>query len=287
MTTTRRVLITGASSGFGHGAALELARRNHTVFAAMRATQGHNAVIAQAMQSLAADNGWALRVLEVDVTDDASVAAAVASVKGTAGGLDVLVNNAGAAMVGIQETVTLAQAQRVFDVNVFGPLRMNRAVLPLMREQGDGLILYISSGSGRLVLPFVGLYTASKFALEALAETASYELKPLGIDSLIVQPGAYDTRFGTADGVMGEDAARAQAYGPVLATFEGMMAGVREQQRPDPKEVIDLIVAAVEGNGEGQELRVAVGADVQQPVEAINQTAEKVQRQLLSAFGMA
>ncbi len=279
-----RVLITGASSGFGKGTAVELAKRGHTVFATMRGMEGKNAEVARDLRELAEQENLALQVLDLDVTDDASVEQAVSRAVAEAGGLDVLVNNAGIGVMGIQETVTPEQAQQLFDVNVMGVLRVNRAALPHMREQGSGLVIYLSSAVGRLVTPFGGLYAASKFALEALAEAASYELEPLGVRSFIVQPASYGTDFG-ANVVMGADEARVQSYGPVKEMFEGFMANFGAMEQGDSQEVVRVIVNAVEGKVQG--LRQPIGADMKQPVEAMNKTAEAVQKQLLAAFGMA
>ena len=190
---SKRILITGTSSGFGKNASIALAQKGHTVFATMRGVEGKNADQATALREQAQDKGWDLFVLELDVTDDASVTKAVDQAVSKAGGLDVLVNNAGIGNFGIQETFTPEQVQKLFDVNVFGVLRLNRAVLPSMRKAGSGTIIYISSGLGRVLFPFVGPYAATKFAVEALAEAASYELKPLGIHTHIIQPGAYGT----------------------------------------------------------------------------------------------
>ena len=250
----------------------------------MRGVKSKNAEVARDLRELAEQENLALQVLDLDVTDDASVEQAVSRTVAEAGGLDVLVNNAGISVMGIQETVTPEQAQQLFDVNVMGVLRVNRAVLPHMREQGSGLVIYLSSAVGRLVTPFGGLYAASKFALEALAEAASYELEPLGIRSFIVQPGAYGTDFG-ANLSLGADEARMETYGLVKEMFEGFMASFGAMEQGDSQEVVRVIVDAVEGKVQG--LRQPVGADMKQPVEAMNETAREVQQQLLSAFGMA
>jgi NAD(P)-dependent dehydrogenase (short-subunit alcohol dehydrogenase family) len=277
--------MTGASSGFGKGAAIELAKRGHTVFATMRGVDGKNREAAQALRDARNKDDLALHVLELDVTSDASAQQAVAQIIEQANGIDVLVNNAGIGVMGIQETVTTEQAQQLFDVNVLGILRMNRAVLPHMRQQGNGLIIYLSSVLGRIILPFGGLYTASKFAVEALAEAASYELKPLGIDTLIIQPGAYGTSF-NANVLMGNDAERLETYGLVKENMEKFFAGFSALEPGDPQEVVDAIVGAVENMGTEQALRQPVGADMKQPVETLNQAAQAVQQQLLAAFGM-
>lgn len=283
---SKSVLITGASSGFGRDAALALAGRGHTVFATMRGVTGKNAEAAKTLASSASENGWSLHVLELDVTNEGSVNAAVASAVKTAGKVDVLVNNAGVGNFGIQETFAAEQVQKLFDVNVFGVVRTNRAVLPHMREQGSGKIIYISSGLGRVVFPFVGPYAASKFALEAMAEASSYELKPLGIDSLIIEPGAYGTSFG-ANMMQGADPARMENYGPVKEMFAGFAEAFSNMTPGNPQEVVDALVSAVEtGNGDSP-LRQPVGNDMKPAVDAINGVSAQVQQQVLSNFGLA
>src|SRR4029077_15497772 len=134
-----------------------------------------------------------MRAIELDVTDDGSVVRAVQAAMDEAGRVDVLVNNAGYGLMGVTEAVTLEQARRIMDTNFFGAVRMNRAVLPHMRKQRSGLLIHISSGAGRVVIPSLGFYCASKWALEALAEEYRYELAGQAIDSVIIQPGAYPT----------------------------------------------------------------------------------------------
>ncbi len=187
------VLITGTSSGFGRVIAETLARKKYHVFATMRDIKGRNATVARQIAELAKHESLSLQTLELDVTNDSTVEPAVSKVVLQSGRIDVLVNNAGYGVMDLAETVTTAQAQRQFDTNFFGVLRMNRAVLPTMRRQKSGLLLHVSSGAGRLVIPGMGLYCASKFAMEALAEVYRYELASQGIDSVVIEPGAYAT----------------------------------------------------------------------------------------------
>src|SRR5262249_29806630 len=146
------------------------------VFATMREPDGRNSASAAELGELARRSGTALHVLELDVASDVSVDAAIREVIARAGRVDVLVNNAGFGYGGLTETFTLAQVQKIFETNVFGAMRTIRAVLPQMHKQGCGLLLQITSGAGRVVIPGMGLYCASKFALEALTEALHYEL---------------------------------------------------------------------------------------------------------------
>jgi NAD(P)-dependent dehydrogenase (short-subunit alcohol dehydrogenase family) len=201
------VLITGASSGFGRFTAETLAKSGHTVFATMRQPAGKNAPAAQALKAVGT------HVLELDVTSDASVDQAVEAVaRQTGGAIDVLFNNAGRLSAGIQEAFTLDEIKSLFETNVFGPLRMNRAVLPYMRKRRSGLLISTSSVVGRIALPILGTYAATKFALEALADAQRDEVKGFGIDVVVIEAGAHPTEVGN-NGLYPTDAARAAEYG--------------------------------------------------------------------------
>src|SRR5205814_2762622 len=193
MSSKQVVFITGSSTGFGRLFTETLARKGHTVFATMRDPGGRNAKQTSDIRAPAENDSQPIQVLELDVTDDAAVGRAVDAAVAKAGRIDVAINNAGYYLSGLEEAVTTEQAQRLMDTNFLGPVRVNRAVLPHMRRQRGGVLMHISSGAGRVVLPSVGFYCASKFALEALAEAYSYELAGQGIESVIVEPGQYET----------------------------------------------------------------------------------------------
>src|SRR5712691_3685395 len=234
--TQQVVLISGASSGFGRLIAETLARKQFRVFATMRNVSGRNATTASEIAELAKRESLSLQVVELDVTDDGSVERAVNEVTAKCGRIDVLVNNAGYGIMDLAESVTMAQAQRQFDTNFFGVLRMNRAVLPAMKLQGSGLLLHVSSGAGRLAIPGMGLYCASKFALEALAEVYRYELASQGIDSVVIEPGAYATSA-IEKLERGEDPGRKAGYGEMAQIPEKIQARIassRANRRKSP-----------------------------------------------------
>src|SRR5713101_8194417 len=178
----------------------------------MRDPGGRNAKNAAEIRMLAEKDSLPIHVLEMDVTDNASVERAVDAAIAKVGRIDVAINNAGYYLSGLEEAVTTEQAQRLMDTNFIGSVRVNRAVLPHMRRQRSGVLMHISSsGAGRVVLPSAGFYCASKFALEALAEAYSYELAAQGIESVIVEPGQYETPvFGNT--VTGVDQGRTDTY---------------------------------------------------------------------------
>jgi NAD(P)-dependent dehydrogenase (short-subunit alcohol dehydrogenase family) len=175
MAREKIVLITGASSGIGRATAEHLVERGYRVFGTSRNPAGAAPI-----------KGAAL--LPLDVRDDASVETCVATVQNAVGPIDVLINNAGYSVVGAVEETSPSEAQALFDTNFFGTLRMVRAVLPLMRKQGSGLIINTSSVLGFLPAPFMGLYASTKHALEGLSESLDHEVRGFGVRVILIQP---------------------------------------------------------------------------------------------------
>lgn len=188
----KAILITGASSGFGRAGAEHYAHLGAKVFATMRNVPRAEA---EELRKLAADAKLDLTVLELDVTDDDMVARTISEAERLTGrGLDVLVNNAGVGITGPVEVQDMAATRLAFDTNVFGYHRLARAVLPGMRARKSGLIVAVSSQLGRVIAPFAGHYSATKFAVEAMFEQLAYELAPHGIEVSIIEPGGYPTK---------------------------------------------------------------------------------------------
>lgn len=278
------ILITGSSTGFGRLFAETLLRHGHTVFATMRDPAGRNAQNATQLRSLAERESLHLHVLELDVTDDASVEQAVRTAIEHCGRIDVAINNAGYGIIGLAEAVTTEQARQIMDTNFLGAVRVNRAVLPHMRRQCSGLLLHISSGAGRVVVPSMGLYCASKFALEALAETYRYELAGQGIESVIVEPGAYQTAvFGNI--VMAADESRTNTYGPVTQ-FPARLGSALANSAGNAQDVADFILRILETPAGHRQLRYRVSAS-SLGVDEINTLSADVQSRLLDAFGLS
>jgi NAD(P)-dependent dehydrogenase (short-subunit alcohol dehydrogenase family) len=280
------VLVTGASTGFGRLIAETLARHGHTVFATMRDPSGRNAANASEIRALAGRESLPVHVLELDVTNEASVDRAVRSVVDQAGRLDVAINNAGYVVDGLMEAVTLEQAHQLMDTNFFGSVRVNRTVLPHMRKQRSGLLLHVSSGAGRVVLPAFGLYCASKFALEALAETYHYELAAQGIDSVIVEPGPYQTAvFGNI--VLAADKSRTDTYGSANRISAKVNAALAASAG-NPQEVADAVLSIVETPAGQRQLRYRIsptnlGLD---EINEINAVSARIQAHALANFGL-
>ena len=284
MNSKQVVLITGSSTGFGRLFTETLARKGHTVFATMRDPAGRNAKNASEIRAVAEKDSLPIHVLELDVTDDASVERAVDAAVAKAGAIDVAINNAGYSLTGLAEAVTTEQAQRLMNTNFLGPVRVNRAVLPHMRRQRSGTLIHISSAAGRIVVPAMGFYCASKFALEALAESYSYELAAQGIESVIVEPGQYETAiFGNI--VTGSDEARTNTYGAVKEIPAKVNAAL-SSTAANAQEVADAVLRIVETPAGERQLRYFVSPQ-NFGVDEINALTKQVQGSVLEAFGLA
>ena len=183
------VLITGCSTGIGRATAQLLAEKGWRVFASARRTETVN--------DLASDH---ITPLRLDVTDEESMAASVQEVLAKAGRIDALVNNAGYTEGGPLEEATIEEIHRQFETNTFGPLRLAQLALPVMRAQGSGRIVNVSTMGGRVAIPFIGLYNASKFALEALSDALRVETRPFGVSVVVVEPGSTRTNFNAVAG---------------------------------------------------------------------------------------
>ena len=181
----RVALVTGASSGIGEAAAVELARRGFTVYGAARRVERMAALV---------DRG--LHVIGMDVTDDASMTSGVERILREQGRIDVLVNNAGYGSYGALEDVPMEEARRQFEVNVFGLARLTQLVLPHLRAQHSGRIVNVSSIGGKMYEPLGSWYHATKFAVEGLSDSLRVELAPHGVHVIVIEPGAIRTEWG-------------------------------------------------------------------------------------------
>lgn len=257
------VLITGTSSGFGKLAALQFARKGDNVFASMR-----NVAKGGEIEEAASKENLSLKVLQLDVLSDDSVNKAVDHVINDAGSIDVLVNNAGFEIRGAVEEVSDAEARAQFDTNVFGLLRVTRAVLPHMRSRGSGRIINVSSVAGVVGVPFGGLYAASKHAVEALTETMYWELHPFGVSVCLIEPGAFPTEF--SSNIQVADAHDSGPYKQTADEFRNRVGRLAPGGQPqDPKEVADAICNAA--YDESLKLRYPVGGDANLIVGAYKQ----------------
>jgi NAD(P)-dependent dehydrogenase (short-subunit alcohol dehydrogenase family) len=279
---SKTILITGTSSGFGRDTAETLFRAGHTVYASLRGAQDKNREAAEALRNLG------IKTVELDVSDDASVEAGVENVLAEAGKIDVLVNNAGVGSAGVTEAFTAEQAKVVFDTNVIGLIRVTRAVLPSMRQRRDGLIINIGSVLGRVTFPFLGIYGASKFAVEALTDSLRYELSQLGIEVVEVQPSAYPTNFYTGIHTPA-DTEVTKSYGEVGqipdAMFKSFTTRFEGKDAPNPHDVAEAVARLVDQSKGSRAARTVVGAAFGS--DKVNEDVAPVQAKVVEALGLS
>ncbi len=248
-------LISGCSSGFGLSSALHFARAGETVVAGMR-DPGRGSALVEACRP----EGLDVEVVPLDVRDTASVDAAVSGALETHGRIDVLVNNAGQGLSGAIEDTEELEARALFETNVFGPMRLLRAVLPSMRANGTGVVVNVSSIAGRVSAPFAGVYSATKFALEALSEALHYEVRPFGVRVAIIEPGTFATGFAGNRWVAGADGK--SPYAGVQRRWEAATADLPGREQPgDPTSVAAAVYEAATRSD--HPLRRLVGADAE------------------------
>jgi NAD(P)-dependent dehydrogenase (short-subunit alcohol dehydrogenase family) len=284
------ILVTGASTGIGQLSARALAAAGHTVYASMRDVAGRNAARVRELRDWSFANGYDLRAVELDVLSQASADQAVKTIVAEQGRLDVVVHNAGHLVTGPTEAFTPEEISRVFDTNVLGTQRVNKAVLPQMRAQQSGLMLWVSSTTVRGGFPpFMGPYAAAKAAMDSLAVTLSYELTRFGIETSIVVPGAF-TR-GTAhfpNAGKPADQATAAAY----ARYDGLMDQVGARlsaltpDNADPQAVADEI-ARIVALPAGQRPFRAMVDFIDDGATAVTEVAERVREEFAQRIGIA
>lgn len=245
----RTVLITGASSGFGRLTALHLADLGATVIASMRNLDGGRRPEAVSLLAEAKGKPGAVHLVEIDVTKPDQVTAGVTEAERLAGGrLNALFSNAGVGIGGPMELHDEAALELQVQTNLLGGLRMARAVLPGMRARRQGLIVVTSSQLGRIVMPNIGAYCATKFGLEAAFEAMAYELAPFGVEVTIVQPGGYPTNIWKSGAeafqtvLSRTDAERRAAYAQHIGMTDGFMTAPRST---DPTDVAKAVAALI------------------------------------------
>ncbi len=277
----KTILITGCSTGFGFEAAKYLADAGHHVIATMRNMSSKNAPAAEALVKYSEEKEVKLDVMEADVTSDESVA----TLAGQLPVIDVLINNAGVGFSGPVESFTSDQVLAQLDLNIVGTIRMAKAVLPGMRAKGSGLIIQVSSVAGRGAFPGFGIYHASKWGLEGLSETMRYELSPLGIDVVTVEPGPFETNFFPGI-VYSEDDEVRSAYAHVDAFFQGFGEQVQqmfadENAPTDPILVVKKFAELIDTPNGQRPLRNVVGLDF--GMDGYNVATEPVRKAILEA----
>ncbi|MBB3465150.1 SDR family oxidoreductase [Rhizobium sp. BK377] len=285
------IVITGASSGFGALTARALARAGHTVYASMRETQGRNRPQVEAVEAFSKENGVDLKVVELDVASDVSVEAGIAKVIAAEGHIDTIVHNAGHMSFGPAEAFTPEQYAELFDINVLSTQRVNRAVLPHLRKQGKGLVVWVSSSSTRGgTPPYLAPYFAAKAAMDSLAVSYAGELTRWGIETAIIVPGAF-TR-GTnhfAHAGSPADTARVAEYsqGPYRDGPEQALKGLAslEPADADAATVATAIVDVVNMPFGKRPFRTHIDPS-EDGAEIVNGVADRVRAELFRRIGL-
>ena len=281
----KKILITGCSSGFGYDAAKYLVEKGHHVYASMRNTGGKNAKVAAELKEYAKSKGYQLDVVDMDVISDDSVNTAVAQLPE----IDVLINNAGGGWGGAVEAFSSQQCMDQLDLNIVGPLRVSKAVLPGMRKRKSGLIIMVSSIAGRFAFPGFGVYHASKWGLEGLSESMRYELSPHGVDVVLVEPGPFSTNF-FGNMVPAASDEVTTAYNHVTEFNEGfgnnVMALFEDEEAPtDPMIVVKTFEALINLPPGQRPLRTIAGLDF--GAQAINDAVEPLRVASLEGMEVA
>jgi NAD(P)-dependent dehydrogenase (short-subunit alcohol dehydrogenase family) len=286
------IVVTGASSGFGRLTSSRLALAGHTVYASMRETLHRNAPQVAAVKKYAAQHCVDLRAIELDVTSQTSVDAAIEQIIANNGRLDVVVHHAGHMVYGPAEAFTPEQLAELYDINVLSAQRVSRAALPQLRKQGQGLMVWVSSSSTRGgTPPYLAPYFASKAAMDALAISYAGELARWGIETTIIVPGSFTK--GTnhfAHSGKPADTARANEYakGPTADIAEVALKGLAglEPTDADPEGVADAIARVVDMSFGRRPFRVHVDPS-HDGAEVVNGVADRVRAELLRRIGLA
>jgi len=260
MSQDRKVaIITGSSSGIGYETSIALARSGIFTYATMRNLQK-----AIDLESIRDKEMLPLKILQLDVTDDASVNKAIQTIISESGRIDVLVNNAGYGLVGALEDLSMDEIKRQFETNFFGVIRVMQSVLPLMRKQNFGIIVNISSGAGRFGYPSGSAYVSTKFALEGLSESIAYDLDQFGIKVILIEPGVIKTNFDSGMVVAKKSQDGSSPYFNMTQKMDAVFRQLIRNSSP-PSLVADVVVQAVKS--ENPNLRYLAGKDVEQWVE--------------------
>jgi NAD(P)-dependent dehydrogenase (short-subunit alcohol dehydrogenase family) len=274
-------VVTGSSSGIGYETSLLLAKNGFFTYATMRNPDNSNKI-----DNLKQSEKLSLEVLKLDVTDDKSVKEAIAKIANEQGTIDVLVNNAGYALVGPLEELSIQEFKEQFETNVFGVIRVIKEILPIMRKQRHGIIVNISSVAGRIGFPLTSAYVSSKFALEGLSESMAYELEQFGIKVILIEPGVIKTNFDSnlkiGKGVSTTKTTNANDS-PYVDITEKRIAGFkpRFENGLPPIEVANVILRAITSKNVPPESRYLVGDDASKLMEIKKSKSDKEFRRLM------
>jgi NAD(P)-dependent dehydrogenase (short-subunit alcohol dehydrogenase family) len=254
-------VVTGSASGIGFETSLQLARNGFRTYATVRDLDK-----AKAIKEISDKHELPLTVIELDVTGDKSVSDAIDRIVKESKRIDVLVNNAGYGQGGALEDDSMDEIKSLFETNLFGAIRVMKAVLPIMRKQHSGIIVNISSMGGRIAFPFSTAYHGSKFALEGISESMRYETESFGIKVILIEPGAIMTNFATNYKIGQKATDPSSPYLFMLQAMQKAFQRISGQETTPPEDVAKVIMKAV--TSENPEIRYVVGNDAVQLMEA-------------------
>jgi NAD(P)-dependent dehydrogenase (short-subunit alcohol dehydrogenase family) len=274
LTDKKIAVVTGSSSGIGFETSILLAKYGFHTYATVR-----NPSKVKVLKEVSDKGELPIQVVELDVDSDKSVKDAIDRIYNESGRVDVLINNAGYSLLGALEDISMDELKAQFETNLFGPVRVMKSVLPIMRKQQEGgTIVNVSSMSGRLGFPFLSAYAASKFAIEGLTESLVYEIQPFDIKLVLIEPGITKTNF-VENGRSPNMAAAASSPYTSLSQKILKSASTLMQSATPPVEVAKVILKAV--TTDNPDLRYRVGNDADQMVEARNAMSDREWQQLI------
>jgi NAD(P)-dependent dehydrogenase (short-subunit alcohol dehydrogenase family) len=258
----KTAIVTGSSSGIGKEISLILARNGYNTFATMR-----NLDKASELKFIAdSENLQSLHFEQLDVTNPDSVQYAITNINNKTGRIDILVNNAGYGLIGAFEDTSIDEVKDQYETNFFGLIRTTQAVLPIMRKQESGLIVNISSGVGRFGIPTLSSYASTKFALEGLTESMSYELEPFGIRTVLVEPGVIKTNFFNSTIVAKKSQDSNSPYHGFMRSMEKNFTELMKNNSSTPEYVAKVVLESI--TADNPKLRYLAGQDVEQWMDA-------------------
>jgi NAD(P)-dependent dehydrogenase (short-subunit alcohol dehydrogenase family) len=247
-------IVTGSSSGIGYETSLAFARNGFDTYATMRNLDKSNMILQRAKEEM-----LPLQVAQLDVVDDNSVKAAVGKVMSEKGRIDILVNNAGYGLFGALEDISIEEIKAQFETNFFGSIRMLNTVIPIMRTQRSGILVNISSGAGLIGFPILSGYVSSKFALEGLCESLSYEIEQFGIRIILIEPGCVKTNFVNGIVVAKNASNPNSPYSDLLKKFQSGY-DTAMQNAPHPEKIAKVILQTI--TNQNPKFRYNIGEDI-------------------------
>jgi NAD(P)-dependent dehydrogenase (short-subunit alcohol dehydrogenase family) len=270
-------VVTGSSSGIGFEIALMLARNGFQTYATMR-----NLAKSENIKSIASKENLPIHIEQLDVTDNKSVTNAIQAIVSKADRIDVLVNNAGYALTGAFEDLAIEEIKTQYETNLFGLIRTTQAVLPIMRKQKSGTIVNISSGAGRFGYPGGSAYVSTKFAVEGLSESMTYELEPFGIKVILIEPGVIKTNIANGMVIAKKSQNPNSPYSQIMqkmsTSFEHML-----ENASSPDLVAKVVLQAV--TSENPSLRYLAGKDVEMWIESKrNMSDDEFYKRMMQSF---